>query len=181
MRLRPSHLAAAAFAVTLLASCSPRIVPEPKAAPAAPAPAPTPPPPAPLAEDWQDWPVTPGTWVYRPGPAEPSALYGARESEAQVTLACDRTSRRVTLSVAAAGDMGPQMLTIRTSYGVLQWPADMVAGAMPRLTATRAASDQGLDWIVFSRGRFTVEVPGRAPLVLPTWAEPVRVVEDCRG
>lgn len=183
MTLRPLAAgAAAALGLALLASCAPRIVPEPRSVtPPAPAPTPPPPRPVPLADDWQDWPLTPGTWVYRQSATDQSALYGPPASEALLTIACDRASRRIRLSVAgASGSAGSQMLTIRTSYGVLQWPADST-GAMPQLVATRAASDQGLDWIIFSRGRFTVEAPGRAPLVLPTWAEPARVVEDCRG
>ncbi len=181
---RPLLTAAiAALGVTLLASCAPRIVPEPRPAPPALTPAPEPPPPAPLAADWQDWPLTPGTWVYRQRTADPSALYGPPAAEPVLTIACDRTARQIRLSVAGpAAASGSQMLTIRTSYGVLQWPAASAAGAASQqLVATRAAGDQGLDWMVFSRGRFTVEVPGRAPLVLPTWAEPARVVEDCRG
>jgi hypothetical protein len=35
--------------------------------------------------------------------------------------------------------------------------------------------------MVFSRGRFTVEVPGAPMLVIPAWPEPARVIEDCRG
>lgn len=124
----------------------------------------------------------PGTWVYRQSGTDQSALYAPPAGEALLTLSCDRASRRIRMSVAATSEATTsRMLTIRTSYGVLQWPAESVAGARPQLVATRAASDQGLDWIVFSRGRFTVEAPGRAPLVLPTWAEPARVVEDCRG
>ena len=49
------------------------------------------------------------------------------------------------------------------------------------LEAMRTASDPGLDQIAFSRGRITIEQPGQPTLVLPTWAEPVRVIEDCRG
>lgn len=181
VRFRPlSAAASATLGLALLASCSTRVVPEPRSATPAPTPAPAPPPPAPQAADWQDWPLTAGTWVYRQGAADLSALYGPPASEALLTLSCDHSTRRIRLSVAGVAS-GSQTLTIRTSYGVLQWPAESVAGAMPQLVATRAASDQGLDWIVFSRGRFTVEAPGRAPLVLPTWAEPARVVEDCRG
>jgi hypothetical protein len=43
------------------------------------------------------------------------------------------------------------------------------------------ASDPFLDQIVFSRGRFAVEAQGQARLILPTWPEPARVVEECRG
>lgn len=179
--IRPILAAAGALSLALVASCTPRVVPEPRPAPPPPA-APAPPPPAPLAGDWQDWPLTPGTWVYRQSPSDQSARYGPPASEALLTISCDRTARRISVSVPRTdGATDGRMLTIRTSYGVLQWPAAASGGAMPQLVATRAASDQGFDWILFSRGRFTVEVPGHAALVLPTWAEPARVVEDCRG
>ncbi len=44
-----------------------------------------------------------------------------------------------------------------------------------------AATDPLLDAMAFSRGRFTVEVPGTTALVLPSHAEVGRVIEDCRG
>jgi hypothetical protein len=43
-----------------------------------------------------------------------------------------------------------------------------------------AATDPLLDAIAFSRGRFAVEAPGLPTLILPTWPEPARVVEECR-
>jgi hypothetical protein len=46
--------------------------------------------------------------------------------------------------------------------------------------AALPANDRLLDAMVFSRGRFTVEVPGTPMLVIPAWPEPARVVEDCR-
>jgi hypothetical protein len=36
------------------------------------------------------------------------------------------------------------------------------------------------DQIVFSRGRFLVRVAGGGDLVLPTWPEPARLIEECR-
>jgi hypothetical protein len=48
------------------------------------------------------------------------------------------------------------------------------------LTADFAAADAILDAIAYSRGR-TAFGAGAAPaLVLPPWAEPARVIEDCR-
>jgi hypothetical protein len=43
------------------------------------------------------------------------------------------------------------------------------------------ARDPLLDQIAFSRGRFTIEAPGAAMLVIPAWPEAARVIEDCRG
>ena len=47
--------------------------------------------------------------------------------------------------------------------------------------ATLPASDPLFDQIVFSRGRFLVRVTGGSDLVLPSWPEPARLIEECRG
>ncbi|WP_343520792.1 hypothetical protein [Sphingomonas sp.] len=54
-------------------------------------------------------------------------------------------------------------------------------GVETALFATLPANDQLVDAMGYSRGRFIVETPGMAPLVVPAWAEVLRVVEDCRG
>jgi len=40
--------------------------------------------------------------------------------------------------------------------------------------------DPLLDAIAFSRGRIAVGLPGTPAIVLPGWAKPARVAEDCR-
>jgi hypothetical protein len=159
------------LSLAALAAC----VPQPKVAvrpvPAAPPPAP---PPVAQATDWQDWPVTPGSWTYARQAGGSTARFTG------LWLRCDMATRNVTIGRDAVVD-GSGMMTLRTSYGVLQWPAQRVVASNPATVAARAASDSGLDWIAFSRGRFTVELPGSQPLVVPVWAEPVRVIEDCRS
>ena len=59
-------------------------------------------------------------------------------------------------------------------YNPLDRGAGTVAAALP-------AQDPLLDAMGFSRGRFIVELGGQAPLVVPAWAEVLRVTEDCRG
>jgi hypothetical protein len=44
-----------------------------------------------------------------------------------------------------------------------------------------AAADPILDAMAFSRGRVLVEMEGQQPIILPSWAEIARIVEDCRG
>lgn len=168
----------ALLALTALAACVPAAAPEQGHRP----PPPAPPPPAPAVQpaDWQDWAVTPGDWSYvRTGNAT-IARFG-QGTDVRAWVRCDLASRRIAVGrsgvVAGAGST----MTIRTTFGALQWPAQTVGGAMPGTEAGRAASDPGLDQIAFSRGRFTLELPGLPPLVLPGWAEPVRVIEDCRG
>lgn len=95
---------------------------------------------------------------------------------------CDLGARSVAVGRATGGTPeGSAMMTIRTSFSTLQWPAQPAADASRGWEAVRGSGDAGLDQIAFSRGRFTIELPGAPPLVLPTWAEPVRVIEDCRG
>ncbi len=111
------------------------------------------------AGDWRDRPLTPGDWTYDSGAGE--ARY------ASFSLRCDSARRQIVMS--RAGSSGP--LRLRTTYG-------------ERLLAPGAAlpaADPLLDEMAYSRGRFTVEAPGVAMLVLPAWPEPARVVENCRG
>jgi len=155
-----------------LAGCVPRAeAPPPAAPPAPPAPppaAPPPPPPAPPA-DWRDAPLSEGDWSYRAGASGSAAVYGAGIFE----LRCD--GGRISL-VRRGGSGGS--LAIRTTFGERNLPARPEDGAA---VATLAASDPLLDQLAFTRGRFLVQTPGAAPLILPAWAEPVRVIEDCRA
>lgn len=155
-------------AFLILAACvAPR---DPAPQPAAPRP-PVPPAQAPLAqpdEDWRDIPLTPGTWRYTGdvasfGPAGAPVL----------TLRCDRQARAVVISRHGA----PGTMTIQTSAGT-QALTTALGGL--GVQASLRASDPFLDKIAFSRGRFTVSLSGAARLVIPAWAEPGRVIEDCR-
>ena len=150
-----------------VASCAPKreaeaVRPPVRTAPL-PRPVPAPSPPLP-AVGWEDMALTPGDWVYRE--EGPSAVYG----NAVFTVRCDRQARQVTLNRGGATGA----LVIRTSYGARTLPGTASG-------ATVAANDPFLDQMVFSRGRIAVEAEGQARLVLPTWAEPARVVDECRG
>ncbi|MBY9064223.1 hypothetical protein K7957_14875 [Sphingomonas yunnanensis] len=164
-------------ALVLAAGCVPQVTPPPPPAPAlSPAPAPPAPAPAPtpLAADWQDWPRTPGTWRYARDAAGTMASFGVGGA-AVATARCDRAARAMTLT-RIGGVRAP--LTVRTSATTRTLPAAAVVNGA---AATLPASDRLLDAMVFSRGRFTLEQSGSAPLVLPPWAELARVIEDCRG
>ncbi|MBX3595748.1 hypothetical protein [Sphingomonas sp.] len=160
----------------LIAGCATTPAPAPR--PPAPVPVPTytPPPvapaPSPYAGDWRDWPVTPGTWTYRADPRGSLAAFGVTGAVPVFTIRCDRALRQVQLQRVgvASGAM-----TIRTSSTLRGLVAQPGAGAV------LAAGDTLLDAMGFSRGRFIVETPPLAPLVVPAWAEVSRVVEDCRG
>jgi hypothetical protein len=149
-----------------LAGCATR-----ETAPVAPVPVaeapPAPPAPPPPPQDWRDIALTPGDWTYRPGPPGPAAIFGA--GAPAFTLRCDSAARRVVLE--RDGATAGARLTLRTSFGERSIPAG----------STLPAADPLLDQIVFSRGRFTVAAEGLPMLVIPSWPEPARTIEDCRG
>lgn len=161
-----------------LASCvaPPKSEPAP-APPPAPAPAPAPSTPVPDIA-WQDRPAAIGDWAYRAEPGGSIAAFGPPASGAVVALRCELATRQVSLSRAGSG---ASQMTVRTSFGSVQWPAESSPAPAPYVVARRSAGDATLDQIAFSRGRFAVEVPGMPLLVLPAWAEVTRVIEDCRG
>jgi hypothetical protein len=160
-----------------VAACVPRVAPPPPVAAPTPTPAPMPMP-TPTAADWQDWPVTPGTWRYERDARGSRALFGTPGADAVAVLRCDLSARAVYLSRAGAAPGG---FTIRTSSTTRTIAAQPTGGTPAYVAAALTARDPLLDAIAFSRGRFTVEQPGAAPLVLRPWAEVSRVIEDCRA
>ena len=103
------------------------------------------------------------------------ATYGQGGATPLLVMTCDPARRYILLSVA--GNVAT--LTIRTSYAEHSWPAS--AGADGRSSVGFIAADPALDQIAFSRGRFSVSGPGLAEIDIPAWAEPSRVIEDCRS
>jgi len=150
--------------LALTCACVPRTAPpQPSPAPpAAPAPAPPPAPPqAPApAVAWQDAPLAAGDWSF----AGAEARFGAPAAPS-FALRCE-AGRQIAL-LRAGAPAGP--LTIVTSFGARSVPAAL------------AASDPLFDEIAFSRGRFLVRSADGGDLVLPSWPEPARLIEECRG
>lgn len=164
------------------ASCTPEVVPEPARPVPIPAPTPTPAPrptptPTPMAADWRDWPVTPGSWVYRQDARGSIALFGPLGADAELTLRCDRGRQRLYLSRRGEG---AGTLTIRTSSTLRTVAAQPTGGTPSYLAIELTPRDPLLDAIGFSRGRFVVEAGGLPHLVVPAWGEILRVIEDCR-
>ena len=171
---RLSLAACAAFSAAL-AACVPRAATPPPLPPPPPRPVPPPappaPPPAPPPVAWQDGPLAPGDWSYDGADAGPQARFGA-PGPTLLTLRC-AAGGQIAIVRAGAG-AGP--ITIATSFGERMLPAtgDGAQAALP-------ASDPLFDEIAFSRGRFLVRAAGAADLVLPSWPEPARLIEDCRA
>jgi hypothetical protein len=165
-------------ALLALAACvAPSAPPAPKAV-SAPPPVAVAPPPR-LTGDWNDWPFTPGNWTYRRDGRTSVAQFGTPGRNATVNFRCDAQSRRVTLSREASVP-GTRMV-IRTSSMTKTFAATASDANPVYLAADIAASDPILDAMAFSRGRVLVEMEGQQPVVLPSWAEITRIIEDCRG
>jgi hypothetical protein len=162
-----------AAAALLLAACAPRPAPPapaPPPAPPPPSPAPVPPPPA----DWRDAALSPGDWRLGSDNSLSTATFGAAGA-ASFVVRCEPGRQ---ISLVRADLASASALVVRTTFG----ERSLAASARPGgATATLAASDPLLDQILFSRGRFLIRAQGAADLVLPTWPEPARVIEDCRG
>ena len=135
---------------------------------------PPPPPPPPQAEDWQDAALGPGDWSYRSDGAASSATYGLPGQPA-FTFRCEPGGQ---VTLVRTGAAAATQIVVRTSSTARTLPARSEAGSP---AATLPAGDPLLDAIVFSRGRFSVEAPGLPTLIVPSWPEAARVVEDCRS
>lgn len=86
----------------------------------------------------------------------------------------------VTLSRENAAPAEAPLIDVTTSAGRQSFRAQPLSGRRS-VAATVAARDTFLDKMAFSRGRIVVAVSGTERLVMPSWPEFGRVVEDCRG
>jgi len=135
-------------------------------------------PPPRLTGDWNDWPFTPGIWTYRRDGRTSVAQFGAPGRNATINFRCDAQNRRVTLSREASAP-GARMV-IRTSSMTKTMAATASDASPAYLAADIVTTDPILDAMAFSRGRVLVDMEGQQPVILPTWAEIARIVEDCR-
>ena len=132
-----------------------------------------------LAKDWIDWPIAPGFWVYRQDDRGSIALFGPSNSDAVVTLRCDRSRQRLYLARAGSGSAGT--MTIRSSSTLKSFTA-VPTGGNPAYVATEIMpNDRILDAMSSTRGRIALETNGMASIAVPIWSEVPRVIEDCRG
>ena len=118
-----------------------------------------------------------GSWTYAPAPDGSAATFLNVSAMPQLTLRCDRTARRVSLSKPAS--VAVPFLNVWTGTLVRSAPASFNP-ATQRVTIQLPAYDPLLDAMAFSRGRIAVYVPGSPALVLPAWPDIARVIEDCR-
>ena len=169
--MRSLLAAGAAFAFLLLPGCAARRTEPAAAPPPATVPAQPTAEPAPPSSAWQDAALSAGDWTWREGASTAAFASGALP----VFLVRCTAGRQVEL---VRGGASGSTMTIRTSGADRRLAAGADADG---LAARLAVSDALLDEIVFSRGRFAVEVEGAPLLILPAWPEPARVIEECRG
>ncbi len=166
-----------------LLACAKEPAPQPQAAPAPVVVAPkSTPAPVPLDGNWQDAPRSAGDWAYRRDSRGSVALFGPTGADASFIIRCDSAARRIYLSRAGAfpgSDSG--MMTIRASSGLKSFAVKNNGDTPAYIAATLPVNEPQLDAMAFSRGRFLVSVKGGADLVIPSWPEIARVIEDCRA
>ena len=119
-----------------------------------------------------------GSWVYTPGQGGSAATFLNTVNQPQLVLTCARATRQVTVSRPATG--AAPFILVWTSSETRNLPSSWNP-ATGRLTASVSAYDRLLDAMAFSRGRIGFSALGLPVLVVPTWAEVGRVVEDCRA
>ena len=118
-----------------------------------------------------------GNWTYTPVTGGSEATFANAAGQPQLTISCARAVRQVTLSKPATG--AAPFISVWTTAETRNLPSSYNP-ATGRLSAVLPAFDPFLDAIAFSRGRVEFGVSGQPALVVPSWAEPARVIEDCR-
>ena len=119
-----------------------------------------------------------GSWTYANTADGSEATFRDAAARPQLVVHCTRAARQVTIAKPAAG--AAPFLLLWTSSLSRSLPASFNP-ATGRLSATVGAYDPILDAFAFSLGRVGVTVSGLPSLVVPAWAEAVRVIEDCRA
>jgi len=136
----------------------------------------------PRPSNWEDRRATPGDWAYRQDARGTVALFGPPGANAVFVIRWDQAAARVYLSRGGHFPVGQSgQISIRTSSTARTLSAGNSSESPPYVAAELVASDRLLDAMVHSRGKFLVSVRGADDLIVPTWAEFARVVEDCRA
>jgi len=118
-----------------------------------------------------------GNWTYVPITGGSSATFTNNAAQPQLTITCARATRQVTLSKPATG--AAPFISVWTTAETRNLPSSYNP-ATGMVSASLPAFDPFLDAIAFSRGRAEFSVSGQAALIVPSWAEAARVIEDCR-
>ena len=118
-----------------------------------------------------------GDWTYAAVADGSESTFRDSSGRPQLWLKCTRATRRV--SIARPGSVAAPFILVWTSSLTRNLPASFNP-ATGRITADLEMMDGLLDAMAFSRGRIGTTVSGQPALVVPSWEEVARVVEDCR-
>jgi len=130
--------------------------------------------PAATVADWANAPLTPGGWVYHrtASNARSRATFGPRGAPLFEIACTNQGNIALFRHGATAG-----AITVRTSATLKQMTGNALAAG---LSVAVPEDDAILDAMAFSRGRYAIEAPRVATIIVPAWPELARVVEDCR-
>ena len=118
-----------------------------------------------------------GRWSYRSFAGGSEASF-ADAGGTRLTMRCNRVARTVSIARTGVPAATPTLAVWASSLS-RSVPARFEATRV--LTADVAATDPLLDAIALSRGKFATSALGAPIVAVPNWAEPVRVIEDCRS
>jgi hypothetical protein len=124
--------------------------------------------------------LTPGGWRYEDQSGGGSlAVFIGAGGGGDFLMTCDRGRGRIELWRAGTS-AAPRLMTVRTETATRAVQVVQAEDTNPYLITDLAAADPLLDAMALSKGRFAVEVDGQPTLILPSYAEVSRVIEDCR-
>ena len=119
-----------------------------------------------------------GSWSYSTITNGSEAAFTDSSGTKRLVLRCDRSRRTVSLVRTRVAAAAPA-LAVWTSSLSKSLPARFLAGG--ELIADLAATDQLLDAMAFSHGRFATAASSAPLIAVPPWPDMARVIEDCRG
>jgi len=131
------------------------------------------------SDDWMDEAATPGSWGYEDRGNLKLAVFTTPTRGAAFAIQCLAPSREIALIMAGQSVASPTM-QVRTESTSRAIAATLSIGELSNVAAALRSDDPLLDAMALSKGRFAVETEGLPPLILPSWAEVSRVIEDCR-
>ncbi len=107
------------------------------------------------------------------------ALYGIPGQDAHLLIRCDRREQKIYLSRAGQlAEGNTTNMIIRTTTAAQTFA--VASNGAGYASTILAPLNPHLDAMAFSRGRFLVTMDGTADMVVPSWPELTRVIEDCR-
>lgn len=133
----------------------------------------------PHSDSWMDEAETPGSWGYEDRGSLKLAVFTTPTRGTAFAIQCLEPSRQIWLIMAGQSVASPTM-QVRTETTTRAIAAQISIGELSNVTAMLRGDDPLLDAMALSKGRFAVETEGLPPLILPSWAEVSRVIEDCR-